>query len=97
MARSSLAGQLRFVDFCKGFPGGGFLFANAKKGNVTAQIFWLKTQAGWKEPAVDHNHRGAIGSYDLTKVSDDDLDRIEAILAAGAGGSNPDGADTPAG
>jgi len=25
------------------------LFKNAKDGNVTAQIFWLKTQAGWRE------------------------------------------------
>jgi hypothetical protein len=40
----------------------GFLFNSAKKGNVTAQIFWLKTRAGRKEPAVDHNHRGAIGN-----------------------------------
>ncbi len=25
------------------------LFRNAKSGNVAAQIFWLKTQAGWRE------------------------------------------------
>ena len=25
------------------------LFKKAKDGNVVAQIFWLKTQAGWKE------------------------------------------------
>ena len=25
------------------------LFKNAKDGNVAAQIFWLKTQAGWRE------------------------------------------------
>lgn len=25
------------------------LFRQARDGNVTAQIFWLKTQAGWKE------------------------------------------------
>jgi hypothetical protein len=25
------------------------LFKLAREGNVTAQIFWLKTQAGWKE------------------------------------------------
>jgi hypothetical protein len=30
----------------------GFLYANAQAGNSVAQIFWLKTQAGWKEPAV---------------------------------------------
>jgi hypothetical protein len=27
----------------------GSLFAAAKAGNITAQIFWLKTRGGWKE------------------------------------------------
>jgi hypothetical protein len=27
----------------------GYLFAAAKAGNITAQIFWLKTQANWRE------------------------------------------------
>ena len=27
----------------------GYLFANAKAGNVTAQVFILKTRAGWRE------------------------------------------------
>jgi len=30
----------------------GYLFANAKAGNVAAQIFWLKTRARWRERAV---------------------------------------------
>ena len=25
------------------------MFKSAKDGNITAQIFWLKTQAGWRE------------------------------------------------
>jgi DNA-binding NarL/FixJ family response regulator len=29
----------------------GFLFAAAKAGNITAQIFWLKARAGWEEAA----------------------------------------------
>jgi hypothetical protein len=33
----------------------GYLFAAAKAGNVTAQIFWLKTRAHWRErPMPDH-------------------------------------------
>jgi hypothetical protein len=33
----------------------GYLFAAAKAGNVTAQIFWLKTRAHWQEKtAPDH-------------------------------------------
>src|SRR5207245_1856290 len=30
----------------------GYLFAKAKGGNVTAQIFWLKTRANWRERAL---------------------------------------------
>jgi hypothetical protein len=30
----------------------GYLFASAKGGNVTAQIFWMKTRAGWRERAA---------------------------------------------
>jgi len=30
----------------------GTLFQQAKKGNVGAAIFWLKTRAGWKETNV---------------------------------------------
>jgi hypothetical protein len=28
---------------------GGSLFNNAKNGNTAAQIFWMKTRAGWRE------------------------------------------------
>lgn len=30
----------------------GMLFEQCKAGNVTAQIFWLKTRARWKESAM---------------------------------------------
>ena len=30
----------------------GYLFAAAKAGNVTAQIFWLKTRAHWREKSA---------------------------------------------
>jgi len=33
----------------------GYLFANAKAGNVAAQIFWLKARAHWRERAVPDN------------------------------------------
>jgi hypothetical protein len=52
----------------------GFLFNAAKNGNVTAQIFWLKTRARWKEPAVDHKVTAAVGVLDMGKYSDTELE-----------------------
>ena len=42
-------------------------------------IFWLKTRMGWKETA-QVQHTGAVGSYDLTKLSDEELERLDALL-----------------
>lgn len=39
----------------------GFLFKAAREGNVTAQIFWLKTRARWKEAPIAVEHTGANG------------------------------------
>ena len=56
----------------------GFLFNAAKNGNVTAQIFWLKTRARWKETPSEHWHAGALGTYDLSAMSDEALTRLIA-------------------
>jgi hypothetical protein len=42
----------------------GCLFANAKGGNVTAQIFWMKTRGHWRErmPADDPTSSADVGS-----------------------------------
>ena len=54
----------------------GFLYNSAKNGNVTAQIFWLKTRASWKETPSEHWHRGALGTFDVRELSDQALERI---------------------
>lgn len=39
-------------------------FQNAQSGNVTAQIFWLKSRCGWKEDAQADD----VGDYDKLLV-----------------------------
>src|SRR6516162_2843669 len=41
----------------------GCLFAAAKGGNITAQIFWLKSRARWRERDAS-DHRAADGDAD---------------------------------
>lgn len=40
----------------------GHLFAAAKSGNITAQIFWLKTRANWREGKRDEPRGAGAGS-----------------------------------
>jgi hypothetical protein len=51
----------------------GFLFNSARNGNVTAQIFWLKTRARWREAPVELMHSGSIQRKDLSELSDAEL------------------------
>lgn len=63
----------------------GFLFNSAKNGNVTAQIFWLKTRARWRETPVELQHSGSIGGRDLSQLSDEELLNIISALDAEIG------------
>ena len=63
----------------------GFLFNAARNGNVTAQIFWLKTRARWRETPVELRHSGSIATRDLSQVSDEDLWNMIAKLDAEIG------------
>src|SRR4051794_26691266 len=63
----------------------GFLFSAAKNGNVTAQIFWLKTRARWHEVPTELRHSGSIKTQDVTQLSDAELERLIGSLAASAG------------
>ena len=60
----------------------GFLFNSAKNGNVTAQIFWLKTRARWRETPVELQHSGFIGRKDLSELSDAELDEYRPVRQA---------------
>ncbi len=62
----------------------GFLFNAARNGNVTAQIFWLKTRARWREVPAEHRHSGSLGTYDLTKLSDAELERLAGLCDTAA-------------
>jgi hypothetical protein len=61
----------------------GFLFNAAKNDNVTAQIFWLKTRAKWRETPIELKHSGSIARKDLSELSDEEL--LSMIYAVGAG------------
>jgi hypothetical protein len=58
----------------------GFLFSAARSGNVSAQIFWLKTRARWRETPVEVKHSGAIEQTDLSRLTDVELIALVAAL-----------------
>jgi len=55
---------------------GGALFNRAKSGDTSAMIFWMKTQAGWREK-TDINHTSEDGSM-TPRPSITAVDAIEA-------------------
>jgi hypothetical protein len=63
---------------------GGALFNQAKSGDTSAMIFWMKTQAGWRE-RKDMNHTSEDGSMspkagiDTSKLSTEALAEIMAL------------------
>ena len=60
---------------------GGTLFAEAKKGNITAAIFWMKTRGGWRETAKIEHSGGTsleVRQLDTTRLSDAALGELMA-------------------
>jgi DNA-binding CsgD family transcriptional regulator len=51
---------------------GANLIAQAKEGNVAASIFYLKTQAGWKETQT-LDHKSSDGSMSPISLTDEQL------------------------
>lgn len=62
----------------------GFLFQAAKAGNVTAQIFWLKTRGKgkWKEnaPEQDDPNKKAVDEIDWTRLTVEEHRTVVALL-----------------
>jgi hypothetical protein len=56
---------------------GGALFNKAKTGDTAAMIFWMKTQAGWRE-RTDINHT----SEDASMSPKPEISAVDAIEAA---------------
>jgi hypothetical protein len=56
---------------------GGALFNKAKTGDTAAMIFWMKTQAGWRE-RKDINHT----SEDASMSPKPEISAVDAIEAA---------------
>ena len=52
---------------------GGALFNKAKSGDTTAMIFWMKTQAGWKEVSVQEIQGHDGGPVQTQEVNPRDI------------------------
>ena len=65
----------------------GKLFTAAKEGNITAQIFWLKTRAKWYENAPREPNTQVADTSErkitIIKAEDLDEDEIERINSGG--------------
>ena len=48
---------------------------------MTAQIFWLKTRARWKEVPAEFKHSGAVASFDISTIPREELDHLHASFA----------------
>lgn len=69
-----------------------------RKADLSRRDEMAKAAAPYVHPRLaSMQHRGAIGTYDLTKVSDEELDRLEAILGplALAGGDQGGEGEAP--
>ena len=59
----------------------GTLFTEAKRGNITAAIFWMKTRGGWRETSrVEHSTNAPIEvrHLDTGRLSDATLAELMA-------------------
>lgn len=57
------------------------LVTKARAGNVTAMIFYLKTQGGWRETVQVAEVNPTIEDLDLSELSDQTLKELLEVLA----------------
>ena len=60
--------------------------------SVTAAIFWLKTRGGWRETAQNHQ----VAVTDVTKLSDEELERMIGMLQTSIAEQTPKPRRSPA-
>ena len=73
----------------------GFLFNAAKSGNVSAQIFWLKTRARWRETPTELRHSGSVYTKELSEMTDEELLKIIGTVLTDAKLVEHDDGDRP--
>ena len=57
------------------------LINKARGGDTTSMIFFLKTQAGWRETSkIEHTVPESPSSLDLTQLSDEALEEMLAVV-----------------
>lgn len=70
------------------------LIKNVENGNVTAQIFYLKCKAGWKETSVNEITGKDGGPVEVENLSrPEKIEKIAAILERSAAQSNNERSD----
>lgn len=73
------------------------LVKSATSEAAKAKAIEIVLDRAYGKPSQAIQHSGSVGTYDLTKVTDDDLERLEAILrAASVTGSGAGGEDAQA-
>lgn len=72
--------------------------ADWTRANPSMASFYAKCRMGWKEPKQEIAHSGAVGTFDMSKLSDEEVDHITDILERAANrspaadnGGGPDG------
>jgi hypothetical protein len=68
----------------------GLLKPNVDKADAGMLKFMLERKFGFKTEAQQHQHTGVIGTFDYSKLSDDQIVTLEAILSSVDGGEQAD-------